>query len=157
MVSLSTFRGTILIQKVTAYITNGRRRLVFEHTEFPEAGVQVPGGSVEQDETPETAVMREAREESGLENLSLARYLGKRRFDWTEFGLDLIEERHFFHLHCPGQPAARWRHWELHPSQGPPEPIEFEFYWALGPDKIPVLAGNQGTLLSLIDWDSLSE
>ena len=146
-----------MIQKVSAYITNGRRLLVFEHTKFPEAGVQVPGGSVEQDEMPETAVMREAREESGLENLSLIRFLGKRRFDWTDFGLDVVEERHFFHLYCPGQPPARWRHWELNPSQGPPEPIEFEFYWVLGPHEIPVLAGNQGALLSLIDWDSLSE
>ena len=145
-----------MIGKVTAYITNGNRLLVFEHTEFPEAGIQVPSGTIDPGESPETAVMREAWEESGLGGLIMARYLGVRHFDWTPFGLDIIHERQFFHLICPGQPPARWRHWELHPSQGPPEPIEFEFYWVHGPYDIPLLAGNQGALLSSIDWDNLA-
>ena len=37
-------------QKVLAYIIQDDRLLVFRHTQFPEAGIQVPGGTVEQGE-----------------------------------------------------------------------------------------------------------
>ncbi|HLE30393.1 MAG TPA: NUDIX domain-containing protein, partial [Anaerolineales bacterium] len=56
--------------KVLAYITrrrNGRTQLlVFTHRDFPEAGVQVPAGTVEPDEPVEAALFREVHEESGL-------------------------------------------------------------------------------------------
>ena len=38
----------------------------------PEAGIQVPAGTVEADETPAAAALREAREETGLGDLRLA-------------------------------------------------------------------------------------
>lgn len=44
----------------------GRELLVFEHAGLPEAGLQVPGGTVEAGETPREAVAREVLEESGL-------------------------------------------------------------------------------------------
>jgi len=46
----------------------GRELLVFEHANMPEAGLQVPGGTVkvEAGETPLQAVAREVLEESGL-------------------------------------------------------------------------------------------
>jgi hypothetical protein len=37
--------------KVIAYITQGKRLLVFRHTQAPEAGIQVPGGTIEEPET----------------------------------------------------------------------------------------------------------
>ena len=40
--------------------------LVFEHAGQPEAGLQIPGGTVEDGETPLAAVAREVLEESGL-------------------------------------------------------------------------------------------
>ena len=143
--------------KVIAHITNGRRLLVFRHTDFPEAGIQVPAGTVDRGETPETAVLREAQEETGLEELILIRYLGERRFDQAKYGREGQAIRHYFHLRCPGQPPARWRHHELFPSEGSLEPIEFELYWARWPDKIPPLAAEQDTLLATIDWDSLPD
>ena len=55
------------IQKVTAFIireSNGiKELLVFKH---PTAGIQIPAGTVEKDEDIETAVRREAHEETGL-------------------------------------------------------------------------------------------
>jgi len=66
-----------LIEKVTAFITrptsHGTELLLFGH---PHAGVQIPAGTVESDEAPEQAVMREAREESELAALTLCEYLG---------------------------------------------------------------------------------
>jgi 8-oxo-dGTP pyrophosphatase MutT (NUDIX family) len=68
-----------IVEKVTAFITrpsaDGRDLLLFEH---PTAGIQIPAGTVEPGETPAAAILREAREESGLEGLSIRRYLGSR-------------------------------------------------------------------------------
>jgi ADP-ribose pyrophosphatase YjhB (NUDIX family) len=40
--------------------------LVFAHRDFPEAGIQVPAGTVAPGEAPEAAAWRELLEESGL-------------------------------------------------------------------------------------------
>lgn len=55
-----------MIDKALAYITRGTELLVFEHIGMPEAGLQVPGGTVKPHETPAEAVHREAQEETGL-------------------------------------------------------------------------------------------
>ena len=66
-----------IIEKVTAFITrkskDGHGLLLFEH---PTAGIQIPAGTVEDDETPEEAVMREVVEETGLTSVSIRLYLG---------------------------------------------------------------------------------
>src|SRR3954447_6051365 len=48
------------MQKGIAYITHGEELLVFEEPDFPEAGTQVPGGTLESQELPAAGVMREA-------------------------------------------------------------------------------------------------
>lgn len=57
-------------QKVLAYITRTNEEenelLVFNHTDFPESGIQVPGGSGDAGEDPVHAVKREVKEETGL-------------------------------------------------------------------------------------------
>jgi 8-oxo-dGTP pyrophosphatase MutT (NUDIX family) len=66
-----------IIEKVTAFITlstpDGSYLLLFEH---PHAGIQIPAGTVEPGETPESAAVREAAEETGLTALTLRRALG---------------------------------------------------------------------------------
>ena len=66
-----------LIGKVTAFITQERNGvkvlLVFKH---PNAGIQIPAGTVEVGEDIETAVQREAHEETGLQNVKIEKYLG---------------------------------------------------------------------------------
>ena len=52
--------------KVFAYIINHHRLLVFSHPFFPEAGIQVPAGTIKVNERPEAAVLREAFEETSL-------------------------------------------------------------------------------------------
>ncbi len=59
-----------MVEKAYGFILregeDGRELLVFEHAGIPEAGLQVPGGTVEVGETPLQAVAREVLEESGL-------------------------------------------------------------------------------------------
>jgi len=131
--------------KVFAYITHGDRLLVFGHPDFPEAGRQVPAGTIGEGEDPEEAVMREALEETGLEGLRLQAYLGEAEFYCRE--RDEIAHRHFYHLTCDDQPPERWRHQETRPSDGTTEPITFEFFWVRLPDGVPPLAPGHDALL----------
>lgn len=108
----------VLKRKVFAYVTNRGRLLVFGHPEAPEAGIQVPAGTLGEGEDPEAAVMREASEETGLVDLELAGFLGERTRDMSDFGLDELHHRRFYHLRCPGDPPEAWRHWERDPSSG---------------------------------------
>lgn len=136
-----------LRDKVILYITCGRQMLVFVHTAFPDAGIQVPAGSIEIGETPEQAARREAREETGLEALDLRAFLGEEIFDLAAVGGQGVQRRYYFWMTCPGQPPQRWRTYEWTPSDGSPAPIEFELYWVDFPEQVPELAGGQGALL----------
>lgn len=64
-------------EKVSAFIIQERNGvkslLVFKH---PNAGIQIPAGSVEVGEDIKTAAIREAHEETGLHQLKMKKYLG---------------------------------------------------------------------------------
>lgn len=118
--------------------------LLFRHTQFPEAGLQVPGGTVKEGEDLETAVLREANEETGLTTLELVRYLGSQTWPIPE--RNETHQRHFYQLQCTTTPPETWLHGELDASDGSPH-IEFEFFWAPLPLQNLHLAGEQGALL----------
>src|SRR5690348_7609122 len=82
--------------------------LVFSHPDFPEAGIQVPAGTIEPGEGPEVAVLREAFEETGLSGLKLVAPLGEQLRDVTPFGKDELQHRYFFHLRCDESPPRTW-------------------------------------------------
>ena len=134
-------------EKVVAYITHRRRLLVFAHRDFPDAGIQVPAGTVEPGEAGEVAVLREAREESGLDDLALVRYLGEQWLDMTPDARDEVAHRRFYHLRCLSGPPEAWLAVEEHPSGGETEPIYFACYWASLPDGVPDLFAELGQLL----------
>src|SRR5215470_9932472 len=137
--------------KVYAYITHRDRVLVFRQPQFPEAGIQVPGGSVEPGETPDEAVMREAREETGLSALTMVRFLGERPFDRRLRGRGGLDRRYFYHLRCGGEPPAVWQHAERTPSEGGPGPINFVLWW-VALDEVPTLVAEMGALLPKL-WE----
>jgi 8-oxo-dGTP pyrophosphatase MutT (NUDIX family) len=139
-----------ITEKVIAYITSADRLLVFAHPYHPEAGIQVPAGTVEPGEPIEAAVLREAREETGLEELEIRAYLGAQVHDLAAYGRSGLLRRHFFHLVFHGEAPSRWTHFEMHPSEGAPDPIEFELYWVQLPSEVPNLAGQQDELLHLV-------
>lgn len=144
--------------KVFAYITHSNHLLVFTHPHVPEAGIQVPAGTVEAGEQPEEAVMREAFEETGLTELTLDCFLGTQERDLSDFGLDEIHHRRFYHLRCSGNAPATWQHEERFPSDDAQHvPILFEFFWVQLPDGVPPLIADHGVMLpKLFEMLSLS-
>lgn len=115
--------------RVFTYITNGNCLLVFDHVDFPNAGTQIPGGTVERGETPEAAALREAVEETGLESLSIQSLIARETVDLTPFGKPETINGWFYHLQYNGEHKDRWRHAERTPGDGSSEPILFELYW----------------------------
>lgn len=136
--------------KVLAYITRQqdkkRQLLIFSHLGFPEAGLQVPGGSVESEEDLQTAVLREVAEEAGLTEFSAIDYLGEKFF--VAHTKREIHQRHFFHLVINGQSPDRFLH---HVSAGEEDQgLAFQYEWvALG--EVPTLAVEQDAMLATLD------
>ncbi len=138
------------IEKAFAYITYRERLLVFRHPRSPEAGIQVPAGTIKPGETAEQAVLREAVEETGLPAFSLEGKLGMSEFEMSPFGRSEIHRRHFFHLRVEEEPPETSQHHEPDPSDGEGKPL-FEFFWAQLPDGVPpLIAGHDALLQRLI-------
>jgi 8-oxo-dGTP diphosphatase len=142
-------------RKAFAYVTHhdplhGHRLLVFSHPNAPEAGIQVPAGTMRPDESPADAVLREAHEETGLANLVLVSFLGEQIRDMSEFGRGEIHHRHFFHIRCIGEPPAVWRNFESDPDDGSSDLPLFELFWATLPDGVPDLIADHGTMLPVL-------
>lgn len=136
-----------VIEKVVAYIVRDARVAVFIHEDDAdpalESGLQVPAGTCHADESPEQAVLREAREETGLNGLRIVSYLGDGRYDMRPHA-NAIHHRHFFHLSAQGAPPDQWRHVERDEGTGVPRP--FRFCW-LPIGRAHILAAGQGALL----------
>lgn len=144
-----------IIHKVAAYITCNDQLLVFRHVDYPEAGIQVPAGTVGEGESFDQAVLREAYEETGLPDLRIESYLGRCVYDMRPItGQDVDIHRHYYHLSIPGPiESKRWQHWEMIPSEGETEPILFELYWVDYPEEIPELSGELGDMLEKLIID----
>ncbi len=132
-------------RKVFAYITLDTRLLVFRQPNAPEAGIQVPAGTVDADEDWENAVMREAFEESGLAGLTLQRYLGEAWRDMTDYEKNELHQRRYFHLHAPQPHAESWQHWEEFGGASHNRHL-FELFW-VERDSVPPLIADHGYFL----------
>ena len=136
-------------RKVLAYITSNDKLLVFTQPESPEAGIQVPAGTIEPDESPESAVIREIYEESGLTDVRLISKLGKYYYDMSLYREE-VQERHVFHLEIVSSVQSKWRHYETNGLATITESgIAFDFFWVKLSDPISLMAG-QGEFLHLI-------
>lgn len=136
-----------LRHRAYAYITKGRRLLLFTQPGAPEAGVQVPAGTIEAGEIPDDAVMREAREETGLTGLRLERLLAQDTREMRDWGSDELQYRWFYHLSVEGPTKETWRHGEFAEDGSVIHP--FEFFWA-DVNALPELSGNCGDKIELL-------
>lgn len=107
-----------LVRKALAYVTAGTRLLLLVHPDHPEAGIQVPAGTIRSGEEPGDAALREAQEESELRDLVLGSLLGREIFDMRPFGKAERQERWFWHVLVEGIPPERWTHTEEDPADG---------------------------------------
>ncbi|MFF2555098.1 NUDIX domain-containing protein [Nocardia sp. NPDC058058] len=132
-------------EKVLAYIVRDGRLLVFRHLDhsWEEVGVQVPAGSVEAGETPEEAVLREAREETGFSEFTIVRKLGEDIYDISPYRFE-IQHRHIFELEIGGDTPERWNSREDHDGVG--EPTRLECFW-IPLEAAHVLQSGQGALI----------
>jgi len=146
-------RSTTKVTKVLAYVTrdceDGRRELlVFDHRDFPEAGIQVPAGTVKLRELPDVAVIREVEEETGIAGCRLLSKLGV--YDWFNPYTGQVNERHVFHLAAPAGTMDSWTWVETDGGTV----LELEGYVFLlrwvGLDEPLELAGDQGDFLGAI-------
>lgn len=115
------------VDKVCAYITrtrsDTRELLVFEGPEYD--GLQVPKGTIEDDETPREALHREVHEETGLSTLdSIAHLISdiwtRRRSPPKRY------RRHFFQARVDYD-RDEWTH--VVTGEGEEVGLEFEFSW----------------------------
>jgi ADP-ribose pyrophosphatase YjhB (NUDIX family) len=130
--------------KVLAYIIRERdgesEILVFRHRDFPDAGVQVPAGTVEAGESLEAALHREIEEESGLNKLVIECEVTVRDFyspvhrEW--------HKRHFFRLLAPENLPETYQH-TVSDSEGDRSLVFCYAWWPLE-KAARELAGNQG-------------
>jgi ADP-ribose pyrophosphatase YjhB (NUDIX family) len=145
-------QGPQKLIKVVAYITrsrHGKRQLlVFTHRDHPEAGLQVPAGTVKQDEGIEAALMREITEETGLTGLTIIRKLGT--YTLHHPISNNLHERHVFHLAAPDDAPDAWQWTETCGGEIPDhEGYVFQLWWADLDGPIH-LAGSQADYIHLI-------
>lgn len=105
-------RWTQPLRKALAYVTRERdgriELLVFGHEHIPEAGLQVPAGTLEAGEDPQRGAIREVFEETGVAGLRVVRHLCTRTLyaDWAHKHF----ERHVYHLELTGDAPDEWTH-----------------------------------------------
>lgn len=133
------------VQKALVYAlhhgADGRDRLlVFSEPGYPEAGTQVPGGTVEDGETPADAARREFAEETGLDVDGLGRsdFVHFATVPWpTQVSPTQVSpatqttppvERHCFALRLTEPLPGTWDHVEQTPHGGG-GPIVVRFRW----------------------------
>ncbi|MFT6434935.1 MAG: 8-oxo-dGTP pyrophosphatase MutT (NUDIX family) [Candidatus Azotimanducaceae bacterium] len=115
--------------RVFTYITHQDQLLVFDHVGFPNAGTQVPGGTIEKNENPRDASRREAKEETGIASFTDNYLIANERIDMRPYGK--LEElgAWFFHLKTNERVGDKWQRAETSPSNGGIDPIWFSLYW----------------------------
>lgn len=135
-----------IAQKVVAYIVRDGQVIVFRHGDdesLDESGIQLPAGTIEPGELAADAVLREAREETGLPGLRVVRYLGAGEYDMRP-SQDSVHVRHFFELTVDGEVPTTWTVYEA-------GHIRFDLYWLPLRQAHVVGAGQAAMIGRLLD------
>ncbi len=140
-----------LKRKVLAYITKGegaeRQILVFEQKDNPDAGLQVPGGTIEKDELLLDALYREIEEETGIQRSDLELKGKVNKTNYFPEHKNVIYERNIFHLAFIGEEHDSWEH--RVDGGGKDDGMTFYHRW-VSVDDLPELAANQDQAIDFI-------
>lgn len=134
-----------IVKKVFAYITHQDKLLIFSHPHHPEAGLQVPAGTVESGEDWQSAVLREVFEETGLSDCTLQTYLGEQFYG--QHDSQQVHHRRFYHLTYTKTPPVQWERFEEFGSDGSRH--LFHFFW-VPIDNVPPLIAEHDAFIQLL-------
>ncbi|MEM6348036.1 MAG: NUDIX domain-containing protein [Bacteroidota bacterium] len=133
-------------EKVLAYIVRQEgeavKMLIFRHLAYPEAGVQVPAGTVEAGEEKLAALLREVKEESGLTTFEEIRLIGTTTF--FAHSKQEIHQRYYYQLDFGGVSPVSFEHQVS--GNGIDKNLFFVYEW-VSIDKLPKLAADQDEML----------
>jgi ADP-ribose pyrophosphatase YjhB (NUDIX family) len=90
------------------YLTCGSELLVFRQTDFPDVGLQIPGGVALEDEEPQATALRCFAETTGLSGLQNVSWLGEAAYVFTRIRTKYTRHRQFFHATLPELRQKRW-------------------------------------------------
>lgn len=137
-------------EKVLAYITRKSTSelelLVFDHRDYPEAGTQVPAGTVDPGENQEEALLREIWEESGIKFRNVGKLLG--RFEWFRADRNETHFRNVYWLEAPADLPNEWDFKVLGNDED--KGLWFRYFW-VPLSEAQILAGEQGKYIHLIE------
>ena len=117
-----------MVEKVFAYILRENRQdkqlLAFEHKNFPDVPIQVPGGTLKEGEDPVEGLKREVWEESGLTDLNDIKKLGEADVESAVNG----EKFHAYFFRCGvNVKCDKWDH--VVKGDGEDEGLTFSYRW----------------------------
>jgi len=144
----------IHIRKAYGYISRiheGQTQVaVFRHPllTISEGGIQMPKGTVHEQETPREAVQREIVEETGLTDFIVEREIAVDLWQPPSSNTEQseIHERHFFRL-TASHTLDTWDH--IVTGQGEDEGMIFHYFWICSPGEVAIASGH-GDYLHLI-------
>ena len=130
-------------RRAYAYVTRikdgARQVLVFSQHNDPDAGIQIPGGGIEPEETPLEGVRREVFEEVGLKECLVERELAVDMWEYHNGDLRQHVERHFFWLSV----ADASDEWEHHVTgKGEDNGFVFLYFWVNSLDEVQLVPGD---------------
>ncbi|WP_249872667.1 NUDIX hydrolase [Oceanobacillus saliphilus] len=127
------------IKKAYGYVTrkkNGKTQvLVFQHP-IPEAGIQIPKGTVNDQEDTYNAVIREIEEETGLKNFVVENLIVEDNWKNDD---GAIHNRFFYRINVSDAPDE----WNYQPAGGEDEEeLTFHYFWISSKDEVELIRGH---------------
>src|ERR1700754_544991 len=116
-------------RKAVIYLTSGHHLLVFREPDFPEVGIQPPGGTMNDGEAVVDGAARDLFEETGiLVPSSGLTEIGQQDYEYESGGMLHRHARTYFHAAVTEPVDHTWTRMETNPD-GSDHEILFALFW----------------------------